>query len=104
MLKIPLWLWKGKRKYFTISLPGKQGLTAAQLSEWMAYSSIEPFGEFRNELRHGQLMSFHFNMNRDPKQRHAPYEPKDFMNFVTLPPERVLTKEEIEAEFDKIFG
>jgi len=85
-------------------LPGKLGLTAKQLNEWYAYMNIEPFGEFRSELRHGSIMALHANLNRDSKQRSEPFTAMDFMNFVERPPEKILTPEEIEACFDKIFG
>ena len=65
---------------------------------------IEPFGQFRDELRNGAMMALHCNMNRDPKQRPEPFTAMDFMNFVERPPEKVLSLEEIEAHFDKMFG
>lgn len=66
--------------------------------------NIEPFGEFRSELRHGQVMSMTANMNRDTKQRAEPFSAVEFMNFTEKEPEKVLTPEEIEAHFDRIFG
>jgi hypothetical protein len=66
--------------------------------------NIEPFGEFREELRHGSMMSLHCNLNRDSKQRPEPFTAIDFMNFVERPPEKELTLEEIEAHFDRMFG
>ena len=102
---MPLGTWFGKKRYLTITLPGKAPLTASQLSEWMEYDNIAPFDrEFRHELRHGQIMALHCNLNRDPKSKPEPFAAVDFMNFVERPPEKVLTAEEIEKEFDKIFG
>lgn len=56
-------------------------LTASELSQWMAYAAVEPFGEFRDELRHGQLMALHANVNRDPQARREPFRADEFMNF-----------------------
>lgn len=104
MLRIPLGTWWGKSREFVICLPGKRGLTAKQLNEWYAYMNIEPFGEFRQELRHGQAQAMLANINRDTKQRSEPFTAIDFMNFVEQVPEKELTLAEIEAHFEKIFG
>ena len=103
-LKIGLGRWFGKERYLTLTLPGKSGLTASQLQGWFAYEQIEPYGEFREELRHGQIMSLHLNLNRDPKTKPEPFNAIDCMNFIEREPEKVLTPEEIEAHFDRIFG
>jgi hypothetical protein len=76
-------------------------LTARQLNEWKAFASLEPIGEYRQELRHGQMMhllhSAHFKADREIK-------PVDFMNFFDPPPEKKLTPEEIESALTGIFG
>lgn len=97
-------MWWGKPRYLSISLPGKPGLTASQLNDWFAYEQIEPFGEFRSELRHGQMMALHANLNRDSKNKPEPFTALDFMNFVEREPEREYTIEELEAYAAKIFG
>jgi len=74
------------------------------MNEWFAYNAIEPFGEYRSELRHGQQMAFHANLNRNEKERSEPFLASEFMNFVEKAPERKLTPEEIEAHADKLFG
>ena len=51
----------------------------------MAYSSIEPFGEIREEIRHGQKMAQVANINRNPKKRRDPFKPVEFMNFIEEP-------------------
>jgi hypothetical protein len=104
LLKLPLGTWFGKPRCLTLSLPGKAGLTAHQLNEWMAYNAIEPFGEYRSELRHGQAMSLTANLNRDTKERWEPFKAVEFMNFIEPVPEKKLSIKEIEAHFDKIFG
>lgn len=101
---MPLGTWFGKKRYLTLSLPGKAGLTAAQLNEWLAFNQIEPIGEGRAELRHGQIMALTLNLNRDPKTKHEPYDARDYMNYVDPEPEKIYTQEELEAYADKIFG
>lgn len=57
-------------------------ISSRQLTEWMAFSKLEPFGEERADLRMGILAALIANVNRDPKKQPAPYEPDDFMpNF-----------------------
>lgn len=63
---------------------------------------LEPIGEFRSELRHGQMMALHLNLNRDSKTE--PFKALDMMNFIEKPPEKVYTMEELEAYAAKIFG
>lgn len=79
-------------------------MTASQLNELIAYHDIEPFGEMRNELRHGQQMAMVANINRDSKLKPEPFKAKDFMNFVQSEPEKIYTVEELEAYADKIFS
>jgi len=52
-------------------------MTSLQLSEWMAYNEIEPFGEEREDLRMGILASTMANINRSSGKK--PYKPRDFM-------------------------
>jgi hypothetical protein len=103
-LKFSLGRWFGKERYITLILPGKRGLTAAQLNGWFAYEQIEPYGFFPQELRHGQEMALHLNLNRDSKTKPEPFTALECMNFIKPPPEKLLTPEEIEACFDKMFG
>lgn len=51
----------------------------------MAYAAVEPFGEYRSEVRHGQQMALTCNMNRDPRSKPEPYQALDFMNFIDKP-------------------
>jgi hypothetical protein len=48
----------------------------------MEYEQVEPFGEMRSELRHGQQMALTAELNRDKKKKRTAFVPKDFMNFV----------------------
>lgn len=63
-------------------------MSSSQFSEWMAYAAVEPFGEFREELRHGQHLSLVANINRDTEKRKEPFSACDFMNYVDLPEEK----------------
>lgn len=78
-------------------------LSARQLREWMDYYQLEPFGEWREELRHGQRQALLANINRDPEKRKEPFDEHDFMNFVPHEQERQLTPEEIEQYYSRIF-
>lgn len=77
-------------------------LTARQFREWREYDAIEPFGEFRGELRHGQQMALTANLNRSASRE--PFTAADFMNFIERPEEREPTDEEIEAYLDRCLG
>jgi hypothetical protein len=54
-------------------------VSSRELTEWEAYAALEPFGEERGDLRAGVVASVIANVNRDPKKRREPFEPKDFM-------------------------
>lgn len=79
------------------------GMTIRQLRELELYYTIEPFGEYRDELRHGQQMALHLNLNRDPDKRPAPFTARECMSFEEPEEERIYTDEELEAYADKIF-
>jgi hypothetical protein len=76
------------------------------LNGWLAYNSIEPFGEIRDEIRHGQHMALYANCHRDPKKKPEPFKDEDFMNFIDRPEEedREYTIEELEAYAKRVFG
>lgn len=53
-------------------------MSSRQLSAWMAYDSLEPFGEAREDLRAGIIASTIVNVRVDPKKgKYA--KPQDFM-------------------------
>jgi hypothetical protein len=56
-----------------------EALSSRTVAEWMAYASIEPFGEERADLRAGIIASVIANVNRDPKKRREPFTEFDFM-------------------------
>lgn len=61
-----------------------------QLKEWEEYFSVEPWGDDQDEGRNWLLCSLLANVHRDTKSKPEP--------------ERAMTDEEIEAQFDRIFG
>jgi hypothetical protein len=57
-------------------------LTSAQLSEWQAYESLEPFGEWRADYRIGQLCALVLNIAKavaGEKGKYMPSNADDFM-------------------------
>ena len=51
-----------------------------ELTEWMAFYQIEPFGDMRADLRSGVIASTFANANRVKHAR--AFSPEDFMPFV----------------------
>lgn len=54
-------------------------IDSAEFTEWLAYYSMEPFGEQIADIRHGIAVSTLANINRDSKQRKEAYEVSDFV-------------------------
>jgi hypothetical protein len=67
-----------------------------ELALWGVYYSIEPFGEWRADVRSAQLAALTANINRDRKKRPQPFEIKDFMSFDNVAEK--IAKAEPEAE------
>lgn len=60
-------------------------MSSREVSEWMAYSQIEPMASERSdrvELLLGQLLVLLANINRDTKRRKRPYSLEDFMPWL----------------------
>lgn len=55
------------------------GMTSVQITEWLAFAQVEPFGEWRADLRMATLAALIANVNRNDKARPEPYRPDDFM-------------------------
>jgi len=79
-------------------------MTARQLRELQHFCNIEPIGEYRSELRHGQQMALTANLNRDKKEKSDPWTACDFMNFQEPEAEKVYSDEELEEYAKKVFG
>jgi len=79
-------------------------MTAREFREAMAYALVEPYGESREELRHGQMMHL---LDAANFKRSKKATPADFMNFIDRPePQKVtLNQDEMQARVDReIFG
>jgi len=76
-------------------------LTADEIIDWIAYYSIEPFGEIKMDFRFANLMALEANINRDPKKHRSPYKPQDFMPKQPAPPP---TPEEVEQKVRAIMS
>jgi hypothetical protein len=55
------------------------GIDSAELTEWLAYDRIEPFGEQRADLRTGLICSTVANHAFSPPR--PPHKPTDYMLF-----------------------
>lgn len=56
-------------------------ITLDELEEWAEFYALEPFGEWRADVRSAHIVTTLANINRDPKQREKPYAISDFMLF-----------------------
>lgn len=69
-------------------------IDSRELSEWMAYFSLEPWGTEVEDWRAGLVASTVANVNRDEKKRKKPFEPKDFIPQRVKPPVEEQSPEE----------
>lgn len=56
-----------------------QRISSKELTEWMVFYNIEPFGEGQAALRAGIIASLIANVNRDTKKKITPFTPFDFI-------------------------
>lgn len=54
-------------------------ISSRELTEWMAFAQVEPFGEAREDMRAALIASTIANTARDKKKRRKPYQPEEFM-------------------------
>lgn len=54
-------------------------IDSQELSEWMAFFELEPWGAEVDDWRAGLVAATVANTNRDPKKQRKPFLPKDFM-------------------------
>jgi len=54
-------------------------ISSRELTEWIAYAELDPFGEWRADLRAGIVASTMANTARDPKRRAKAWTAQDFM-------------------------
>lgn len=62
-------------------------MSATQWGNWLLYFEHEPYGGRTEDVRVARLMALLANINRDPKKRSKPFEPREFVPFeVATPP------------------
>ena len=61
-----------------------------ELTEWMAFYQMEPFGDFRADVRSGIVAATFANANRARDAK--PFTPEDFMPFIDKQPTKNETK------------
>lgn len=76
-----------------------QSLTSRQFSEWMAFYTLDPFGDQRADLRTGILAAVVNNRWRGKSEQ--PREPSDFMPFREQPEQ---TPQKIQRQLRSILG
>ena len=59
-------------------------LGSDELSEWMAFYQLEPFGDFRADYRSALMTSTFANAHRHKDS--PPFRPEDFMPFIERQP------------------
>ncbi len=69
-------------------------MDSRELSEWMAYYGLEPFGQERDNLHAGIVAKAIYDVNQDPKKRRD-ISPADFIAREKEPP----TPEELYDRF-----
>lgn len=79
-------------------------ISSRELTEWMAYAELEPFGEERADFRIAQNTMVLANANRDPKKRPRPYTIEDFMPFKDEAEKPEQSQAEIAAKAAAAFG
>lgn len=70
-------------------------IDSRELTEWMAFFELEPWGSEIEDHRFGVVASTIANVNRDPKRRARSYEPDDFF------PPRITREEDLQDNADK---
>ena len=68
-----------------------------ELSEWMAYYQLDPFGNVREDLHAGIVASTIANVNRGKNDK--AFQPSDFMPFMEKPEQTV---DDMKAVMDAI--
>ena len=61
-----------------------------ELTQWMAFYELEPFGDMRADLRSGVVAATFANANRSKNAK--AFTPEDFMPYVDRPEPQVDTR------------
>lgn len=81
-----------------------QILTSTDLTDWLAYSQLEPWGETAADIRTAAQIAARFEPHRDVKRRPEQFRFEDFLHWLKPAPPPV---DEIDAQvaaFDRMFG
>lgn len=77
-------------------------MDSRELTEWAAYELVEPFGEWRDDLRSGIVASTIANALRGKGSRS--FKPEDFIPEFGQAEEKRMSPEETIAAFAAAFG
>lgn len=82
-----------------------QSIPSTLFAEWMAFYRLEPFGEWRADLRAGIIASTIAEVNRDSDVRREPFGSSDFMPVFDPLPKKKVEKPALSMDVlkDKIF-
>lgn len=58
---------------------GLKHISSLELSEWLAFASVEPIGERRRDYHSAQMAAAIYEAHRDRKRRLQPYGPGDLL-------------------------
>lgn len=73
-------------------------ISSAELTDWMAFYQLEPWGGFQDEYRAALIASMVANTARDEKRRREPFRATEFMRAEFLEETAEETAEEPEQE------
>ena len=62
-------------------------IDSRELTYWMAYYKVEPWGARMDDIRMGMIASTIANCNRDPKRKPDPFQPIDYIPWAQDRPE-----------------
>ena len=82
-----------------------QRMGSDELSEWMAFYQLEPFGDYRADYRSGVVASTFANAHRAKDA--SPFRPEDFMPFLEKSPSKPSMQGETQlnvARFKAMFA
>ena len=74
-------------------------IDSRELSEWMAYYELNPFGSVRNDLQAGIVASTIANVNRGKNDKS--FTPSDFMPYMDKPQQ---SEGDMQAVMDALAG
>ncbi len=69
-------------------------MSSREFGEWVEFAKIEPFGDWRADLRSATICQILANVNRNPKKT-KPYRVEDFMPRFERPERQPQSDDEI---------